>query len=89
MTQNTRGDDKERTLTAEIWPAGTEIKRYLIQEVLGLGAFSTVYLAYDKDLDRQVAFKFLAGDLCQNPDWRKRFREEAHRQWPNSTIPIS
>ncbi|RFT15835.1 MAG: Adenylate cyclase [Candidatus Saccharicenans subterraneus] len=77
MKQSKSGDDIEKTLTAELWPAGTEIKRYLIQEVLGLGAFSTVYLAYDRDLDRKVALKFLAGDLCQNPDWRKRFREEA------------
>jgi len=71
------GDDKERTLTFELWPAGTEIGRYVIDEVLGLGAFSAVYLASDRDLDRKVVLKFLAGDLSHNQDWRQRFREEA------------
>jgi len=77
MGQNSEGDEQDQTLTAALWPAGTEIKRYLIEEVLGQGAFSTVYLAYERDLDRRVVLKFLSGDLSQNPDWRQRFREEA------------
>lgn len=77
MSKDNEWDDKERTLTFELWPAGTEIGCYVIKEVLGLGAFSAVYLACDQDLDRKVVLKFLAGDLSQNQDWRQRFREEA------------
>lgn len=35
----------------------TKIGRYNIEDILGEGAFGSVYLAYDPDLDRRVAIK--------------------------------
>jgi serine/threonine protein kinase/Flp pilus assembly protein TadD len=69
--------DKDPTATAEIFPAGTVITRYVIQNVIGFGAMGVVYLAYDNDLERKVALKFLSKHLYQDQDCRSRFQHEA------------
>ena len=70
-------EDKELTLTTEMFKPGTVITHYVIKNVIGFGANGVVYLTYDRDLDREVALKFLSRHLCQDEDWRSRFQREA------------
>lgn len=67
----------EATLTQEILPSGTSIAHYIIDKPVGAGTTGVVYIAHDRDLDRTVALKFLAGYLAGNRDWRDRFQREA------------
>lgn len=53
------------------------IGRYEIGKVIGSGAFGTVYLARDTNLDRQIALKVAHNDVVQNPDLLERFKKEA------------
>jgi eukaryotic-like serine/threonine-protein kinase len=52
--------------------------RYELRSVLGTGAFSTVYDAYDRRLDAPVAVKVLAENHSLDPDLRERFVAEGH-----------
>lgn len=49
------------------------IGRYLVEEVVGTGAFATVYRARDERLDGHVALKVLAENHAFDPDLRERF----------------
>jgi eukaryotic-like serine/threonine-protein kinase len=51
--------------------------RYEVTSVLGRGGMSTVYLARDRVLGRQVALKELLAEFEARPDARERFRREA------------
>ncbi len=51
--------------------------RYRVERPLGHGAMSTVDLALDVELDRQVALKRLAENLARDDDLRSRFKREA------------
>lgn len=53
------------------------IGRFGVERVLGTGAFATVWLARDEDLDAWVAIKLLADNWSLNEDARRRFIEEA------------
>ncbi len=53
------------------------IGRFRIERSIGVGAFSTVWLARDEDLDAWVAIKVLAEAWSRNDDARRRFTEEA------------
>src|SRR5437879_6755390 len=53
------------------------VGRYLIERVLGSGAFATVLLGHDDQLQAPVAIKVLAGSLLDDLDVRNRFLEEA------------
>lgn len=61
--------------------------RYELMHLLGRGGMSAVYKAYQPNLDRHVAIKFLRPDLVANPTFRERFRQEARHiaalQHPN------
>ena len=48
-----------------------------MERPLGAGAFATVWLAKDEDLDASVAIKVLAENWSRNADVRRRFVEEA------------
>jgi eukaryotic-like serine/threonine-protein kinase len=53
------------------------IGRYRVERPLGHGAMSTVDLARDTELDREVALKRLADNLARDDDLRARFQREA------------
>jgi hypothetical protein len=53
------------------------IGRYRIERCLGTGAFGTVWLARDDDLDALVAVKVLAENWAHRLDVRERFLSEA------------
>jgi formylglycine-generating enzyme required for sulfatase activity len=71
--QEELGPEKPSTLEA-----GARIRRYLILERVGNGAMGVVYGAYDPELDRKIALKFLDGDPGeQNEVGRARLLREA------------
>jgi hypothetical protein len=51
--------------------------RYQIEELLGQGGMSAVYKATDPNLKRVVAVKLIHSHLSNDPDFVKRFEEEA------------
>jgi serine/threonine-protein kinase len=51
--------------------------RYELGERLGVGGMSTVRVAYDRRLEREVAVKILAEHLAEDPQFIARFRREA------------
>ncbi|MER7973111.1 protein kinase, partial [Streptomyces sp. NPDC096080] len=53
------------------------IGRYRLGRRLGSGAFGTVWLAHDDDLDAPVAVKVLADNWSHRLDVRERFLTEA------------
>lgn len=69
--------DEELTPSTEIYGKGTKIRHYTIEKVIALGGIGVVYLALDKDLERNVALKFLSKTLCQDKESRSRFTREA------------
>jgi len=67
----------DRTQTHVILTKDTMVSHYRIIEKIGAGGMGEVYLAYDTELNRKVALKFLPPHLCENEDCRKRFKREA------------
>jgi serine/threonine protein kinase/Tol biopolymer transport system component len=57
--------------------AGTRIGRYEINELLGVGGMGEVYRAFDTELHRAVAFKFLRAEVASDEKWMQRFIREA------------
>ncbi|MCH9680169.1 MAG: tetratricopeptide repeat protein [Deltaproteobacteria bacterium] len=57
----TVGDDTDVTTPAEAPPIrrGDRLDRYVVIECVGTGGMSTVYSAYDPELDRKVALKVM------------------------------
>src|ERR671920_303658 len=51
--------------------------RYRLEQKLGSGGMSTVYLARDETLERWVAVKSLHREISDQPDQIERFRREA------------
>jgi predicted Ser/Thr protein kinase len=59
------------------WVGQTLGGRYKIEELLGQGGMSAVYKANDPNLERMVAVKLIHPHLATNPDFQRRFKEEA------------
>lgn len=58
--------------------AGTTLGgRYEIGERIGAGGMATIYRAYDRTLERDVAVKVLHAHLAGDPELHARFRTEA------------
>jgi eukaryotic-like serine/threonine-protein kinase len=51
--------------------------RYRVDDEIGTGGMSTVYLAFDETLERPVAVKVLDSDISRDPNALERFRREA------------
>ncbi|MFW6171542.1 MAG: protein kinase domain-containing protein [Planctomycetota bacterium] len=56
---------------------GSMIGRYEVRRMLGTGAFAVVYLAWDAQLNREVAIKVPHRFLLSSPAARQRFLDEA------------
>ncbi len=56
---------------------GTEVAGYRIESQIGRGGMSTVYLARDLRLERNVALKLLAPQLAESERFRERFLRES------------
>ena len=54
-----------------------QVGRYDLFEVIGRGGAAVVYLAYQPDLDRQVALKELSAHHASDPSFAQRFVEES------------
>ena len=50
--------------------------RYTVERKLGQGGMGTVYKAFDRDLERQVAVKLMRQELLEEPDALQRFKQE-------------
>src|SRR5690606_20105598 len=59
------------------WIGKTLGGRYLIQDLLGQGGMSAVYKAMDQNLNRIVAVKLIHPHLSVDPEFVRRFEEEA------------
>ncbi len=62
-------------------PTGTPqaFGRYVVKKTLGSGAFGTVYLGHDLQLDRAVAIKSLRSDRGLSAEHQQEFLQEARR----------
>lgn len=56
---------------------GTKLGRYEVRSLLGSGGMGEVYLAYDRDLEREVAIKVLTEGTEETPERLRRFVQEA------------
>ncbi len=57
-------------------PIGAKVGRYVLQRVIGRGAFGIVYKAHDPDLNRPVAIKIPRPDVLLDNDRLARFESE-------------
>ena len=58
-------------------PAGTRLRDYEVQSLLGVGGMGEVYRAHDPRLGRDVAIKVLPRAFASDPDRLRRFEQEA------------
>jgi serine/threonine protein kinase/Flp pilus assembly protein TadD len=57
--------------------AGTKLDRYEIVAPIGAGGMGQVYRARDPRLGRDVAVKVMSAELAKDPEWLRRFEQEA------------
>lgn len=57
-----------------------QLGHYRLVEKIGEGGIGAVYLAFDEENSREVAFKVLHGNLLQDKNHLTRFRREAYLQ---------
>ena len=55
----------------------TQLGRYEIRSLLGVGGMGEVYLSQDTSLNRRVALKVLPAEVASNHDRMRRFKQEA------------
>ena len=54
-----------------------QIPGYFIQRTIGTGGMATVYLAVQASLEREVALKVMNPSLAADPNFSRRFLQEA------------
>jgi len=54
-----------------------KLGRYEIRELIGEGAMAKVYSAYDPELQRSLAIKVMHSEFVSDPEYRRRFLQEA------------
>src|SRR5262245_24204167 len=57
--------------------AGTKLDRYEVLNAIGAGGMGEVYRARDPRLNRDVAVKVMAAEFAKDPEWLRRFEQEA------------
>ena len=75
MMASKSNDDETQSFVA--LAKDTAVSHYTIIDKIGSGGMGDVYLAWDTELERTVALKFLHPHLCKDEDCRKRFKREA------------
>jgi len=55
----------------------SKLDHYRILDQIGAGGMGVVYRAYDEQLERDVAIKVLRAGMLEDPEARKRFKQEA------------
>src|SRR5688500_20261198 len=58
-------------------PSGTQLGRYEVRSLLGVGGMGEVYLAQDLQLRRSVALKLLPPQFTRDEERLRRFKQEA------------
>ena len=70
---------------------GSQVKRYIINSLIAKGGMGVVWHAWDLVQNEPVAIKAVANDLVNDPEFKIRIRDEAHRhqrlEHPN-IVPI-
>ena len=64
-------------MPSQLKPGGTFADRYAIEGQIGTGGMASVWLAYDRSLERLCALKVLDAGEAANPDAKNRFHREA------------
>nr|WP_246422118.1 Stk1 family PASTA domain-containing Ser/Thr kinase [Nocardiopsis mwathae] len=64
--------------TADPLVGATLDRRYFVESRIAGGGMATVYIAHDQRLDRRVALKVMHPSLAQDPQFVRRFINEAH-----------
>lgn len=75
IVRDSLGKDSGNTV-AHLEP-GSVIGQYVIRSLVGEGGMGRVFLARDRRLERDVAIKFLTGELSDDDKRRERFFREA------------
>ncbi len=57
--------ENDAPASGELLDPGEHVGRYIVLDVLGAGAWSVVYAAYDPQLDRKVALKLVRADVLR------------------------
>ena len=54
--------------------------RYELEELVGTGGMSTVFRAYDRQLERRVAIKILHGHYADDPEYLEQIGRASCRE---------